>query len=274
MGSGLRRWTCATEEAGLPLLLQSVTLTRDHDGLAAVQETIEERCREDFVSEHRAPLRDELIGRDERARLLVAPCNEREEEMGAASLERQVPEFVDQEQFRLRVEAQPFFEIAFGFRAGERSQQRRRACEQRRGPGLDEGSPDPNREMRLTDARWSEDQHILRLRDETSGGELADKLCVDRGLELEVELLEGLDRGEMGDLDAHLNALASLGLKLIGQHLVDEIEVRRLGARRLGEHGVEALHDVEQMQLLEAFEHARVDDVTAHGAASLLMATA
>ena len=56
----------------------------------------------------------------------------------------------------------------------------------------------------------------------------------------------------MGDLDAHGHALLLLGLGLLGEELVQEVEVGGLGARRGGEDGVEALGDGAEPQLDEA----------------------
>ena len=57
-------------------------------------------------------------------------------------------------------------------------------------------------------------------------------LCVDRRLELEVELLERLHRREVRDLDAHRDALLLLGVELLAEQLVEEVEIGRLACAR------------------------------------------
>lgn len=52
--------------------------------MAVVQEPVEDGRGEHVVAEDLAPLRDELIGRDEEAAFLVAARDELEEEMAVA----------------------------------------------------------------------------------------------------------------------------------------------------------------------------------------------
>lgn len=89
-------------------------------------------------------------------------------------------------------------------------------------------------------------------------------LASSEGLELEVEVVEGLDGGEVGDLDAHGHALLLLGLGLLGEELVQEVEVSGLGPRRSGEDGVETLGDGAEPQLDEALLDASAGQF-AHG---------
>jgi hypothetical protein len=84
---------------------------------------------------------------------------------------------------------------------------------------------------------------------------------IDRRLELEVELLEGLHAGEVSDLDPHCDALLLLGLGLLGEELVEEVEIGRFGARRGRQDGVEALRDGAEAQLDEALFDASADEL-------------
>ena len=86
----------------------------------------------------------------------------------------------------------------------------------------------------------------FRLREKAPGRELAYEALIDRRLEFEIELVEHLDRREVRDLERHRHAGALLGLDLLPQHTVEEIQVRRLGARGIIEHGIEALGDVAE----------------------------
>lgn len=57
----------------------------------------------------------------------------------------------------------------------------------------------------------------------------------------------------MGDLDAHGDALLLLGLGLLGEELVEEVEVGRLATSRGREDAVEPLRDGAEAKLKEPF---------------------
>ena len=77
-----------------------------------------------------------------------------------------------------------------------------------------------------------------------AGRELADEPLIDRRLELEIEVVERLHRREVRDLEAHRDARPLLGIDLLPQDAVEEIEIGRLGPRGVIEDGVEPLGDV------------------------------
>src|SRR5215470_5840773 len=93
----------ATDQAGLLFLAQAKALALNHQGVAVMKQAVENRGGEDVVAEDGAPLRDELIGRDQQAGAFVTTRDELEKQVGAAPLERQVPELVDDQQLRLCV---------------------------------------------------------------------------------------------------------------------------------------------------------------------------
>jgi len=128
-------------------------------------------------------------------------------------------------------------------------------------PSLDGGAAECDREVRLADAGWPEHEHVLGAGDEAARGELANELGVDRRLELELELVECLHRREVCDLDPHRDALLLLGLRLLAEDLVEEVEVRRLGTRCLRQDPVEALRDRAEPQLEQPLLDARTDEV-------------
>ena len=74
-----------------------------------VQEAVEDRCGEHLVAEDGPPLRHELVRRDDHRALLVPTCDELEEQVRAALLERQVPELVNDEELRLGIEREPTY---------------------------------------------------------------------------------------------------------------------------------------------------------------------
>ena len=139
-----------------------------------------------------------MVGGDKHRAALVPTRDELEEQVRAAPLERQVAEFVDDQQLGLGEEGELVGELAFGLGLGEGGEQRGRADEQDGVAGLDDGAAQRDGEMGLADARRTEQQDVVAGGDEAAGGELAYELGVDAGLELEVEVVEGLRRREDG----------------------------------------------------------------------------
>jgi hypothetical protein len=60
--------------------------------------------------------------------------------------------------------------------------------------------------------------------------------------------------------DPHRDALARLRRELVAEQLVEEVEIRRLGARRLGEHSVETFSHVPEIDAAQVLDDACVDD--------------
>jgi hypothetical protein len=69
------------DQTDLACLFQPIAVALDHQRVAVMQELIEDCRCEDLVAEDGAPLRDQLIGRDQQAAALVASGDELEEEM-------------------------------------------------------------------------------------------------------------------------------------------------------------------------------------------------
>jgi hypothetical protein len=74
--------------------------------------------------------------------------------------------------------------------------------------------------MGLPNTWRAQEDDVLAVRDEPALGELLDPLLVDRRLEGEVEGLEGLDVGELGERGAEGDVLLQLGGDLLAQDLV------------------------------------------------------
>jgi len=118
--------------------------------------------------------------------------------------------------------------------------------EAHRVPGLDGLDAEGDGEVGLADAGRAEQDDVLGALDEAQAGELPDLLAVDRGLEVEVELIEALDPGQPGQLEAALDAALMppppLGLQGLGEEaLVVEIALGRVLAHAI-ELGQQVLH--------------------------------
>ena len=99
--------------------------------------------------------------------------------------------------------------------------------------GFHDGAAERDGQMRLADARRTEDQHVFRLREKSAGRELAHQPLIDGRLEFEIEVVQRLDGRKVGDLEGHGDARALLGVHFLAQDPVEEIEVRRLGPGRV-----------------------------------------
>ena len=97
-------------------------------------------------------------------------------------------------------------------------------------------------------------------REKARGRQLAHESLIDRRLEFEIEVVERLHRRKVRDLQAHRDARPLLGVDLLSQDAVEEIEIGRLGARGVIEHGVEAVGDVPEPQARELLDDAGVND--------------
>ncbi len=140
--------------------------------------------------------------------------------------------------------------------------------------GLDDGAAERDGEVRLADAGRAEEQDVLAPAMKRPVASSRTSFAVDGRLELEVELLERLHRREVGDLDAHGDALALLGVDLLAQQLVEEVEVGRLGARGLGQDRVEALGHVAEAQPDQVLVDTGVDEFGSCRTASSASTTA
>jgi hypothetical protein len=89
---------------------------------------------------------------------------------------------------------------------------------------------------------------------------------VDARLELEVEVVERLHAREVGDLDAHGDALALLRADLLLEQRVEEVEVGRLGVSRGGEQRIELIGEAPEAKPAEVIQHAGARDLGAHAA--------
>ena len=83
-------------------------------------------------------------------------------------------------------------------------------------------------QMALAGPRRTQEQHIAVFADEPAGGQIIDLFLLDRGIELPVEVLQGLEVPEGRDLDA------SLDLTLLSdQQFILEDQFQELGMRQM-----------------------------------------
>ena len=89
-------------KAALSLGAESVAVAADGQHVAVMQEPVEDRGCDHWISKHGAPFGNTAVGRDQHGAGFVAPADQLEEEVCRIGLQRQVPEFIDDQQLRLR----------------------------------------------------------------------------------------------------------------------------------------------------------------------------
>ena len=140
----------------------------------------------------------------------VAGGDELEEQVRGFGFEGDVADLVDDEQ-RVAAEAdelglQPAGVVGASARRATHSDGGR---EQDPVPGLAGADPQPDREVGLAGAGWSEEHDVVFGGDEVQGAQVGDEVAFEAAGVVEVELLDRLAGGEPGGADA---ALAAVGL--------------------------------------------------------------
>lgn len=98
-----------------------VAVAADGNDVAMMKQAVEDGGGHHRVSKDLAPFADGAVAGDEHAAALVAARHKLEEEVRGVWLERQVAEFVDDQELRLGTEAEPVLEAALGMGARERA---------------------------------------------------------------------------------------------------------------------------------------------------------
>src|SRR6266545_7504413 len=97
-GGGASRRSLSGGRDAESALAQAVALALEGDHGRVVDEPVDQGGGDHGVAEDLAPLLEAAVGGDDDRAALVAPGDEREEEVGCAALERQVADLVDDEQ--------------------------------------------------------------------------------------------------------------------------------------------------------------------------------
>ena len=178
------------------------------------------------VAEDLVPLGEAAVGGQDQGSLLVAAGDELEEQMRAVTVDRDVADLVDDEELGLAVKLQTLLDPVLGIGLGQ-------GRDKRHGLGKvgpvafgDRLDAQGHGQVSLPDARRAQEDDVLAISDKPALRELLDPLLVDRGLEGEVEALQGLDIGELGERRSDSDVLLLLGGHLLGEDLVQEVGIR------------------------------------------------
>ena len=127
--------------------------------------------------------------------------------------------------------------------------------------GLDGAVAEDRGEHRLANAGRADQQQIGLVLDEPQRREVLDQAAVQRGLGAEVELVERVAGGELGEAQSALEAALLDGVDFVGEQVVQELGVGGLVALGLLERGRELLGDGAQAQVVEVRAQLLVDGV-------------
>ena len=206
-----------------------------------MDEPVDHRDGGDLVAEDLAPGAEGLVAGDDQRGAFVARRDEAEHQVGGFGVERDVADFVDDQQRDERQPAQFGVEAVVAFGVGEPGDPFGRGGERDALAGEAGADRDGDREVGLAGAGRAEQDDVLAGVQEVELAEVLDDLALDRALEGEVELLERLAGGEARGLDAALAAVAlargDLGRE---QDLGEALIAPLLLARTLGELGQRA----------------------------------
>lgn len=170
-----------------------------------MNDPVDHRGGDGLIAEDPAPTAERQVARQDQRRVFVAAGNELEEQVRGVLLEREVADFVHDDQ---PVAAQPgelVGQPTLSVRVGESGDPV--GCGREQHPVPVPGGDDPERggEVSLPGSWRAEQDHVLRFEEEPGGGQRGDLLS-GVGLRVPVEVLEGLAPGEAGGLDPKLGA--------------------------------------------------------------------
>src|SRR5262249_62062646 len=126
---------------------------------------------------------------------------------------------------------------------------------------LDGAHAERDGQVRLPDTRRSLDEQRAVLADPVAGGERLDAPPLEGGLEREVEVRQGLARGQRREYERGPPPTLVAGTPLLLEQPVQEPMRRRLLGDRLAEPGRELLAGVHEAKLHQALAR----DVDVHG---------
>ena len=179
------------------------------------------------------------IGGKDGGALLVAGVDQLEEQVGAAGLDRQVADLIDDEQGDPVDVAQARLEGTGAFGLGERGNEFGQGREIDALMGLDGVHPQGDGQVALADPGRAEQVDGLATVDEAEFGQGEDAIAVETGLEAEVEGLQGLNPGEARGQQLGADAPGFAPGIFFGEQAVQGFQGGELLAFHLVEYAIE-----------------------------------
>ena len=178
--------------------LETVRLAFNVDDGAVMQDTVQDSGGDGDVGKDLVPLGEGLIGREDGGGLLIASGNQLEKQICALNVHREITDFVDNEHpvlgqhlelVQQAVLKKSFFEqlnelVTVDVVSGEPMLRRHKA----QGGG----------QMGFAHAGRAEEDHVFSVFQKAHSGQLIDLALINRGLEGEIEVVQGFLNREAG----------------------------------------------------------------------------
>ena len=181
------------------------------DNVAVVGEPVEQRGCHLGVAEHAWPFAKGEIGCDDDGRALVEPADEVEQELAAGLSERQVAEFIEDDEVH---PGQMLGDTTLSSVAGldlEAVDEVDHVVEATAGAGSDAASGDCDGQVGFACAGAADEHDVALLGDEAAAGEIIDERLIDRRA-FELEVIEILGQWQLGDGELVLDRRACFSL--------------------------------------------------------------
>jgi len=167
------------------------------------------------------------------------------------AIDRDIADLVDDQELGLAVKLQPLLDPVLGIGFCQGGDERHGLGEVGPvtfGDGLDAQS---DRQMSLANTGGPEQDHVLAVGDKAALGQVLDLFPVDRGLEGEVEVLERLDVGELGQGSPDGDVFFLLGGHFLREQLVEEVGVGEVVLGGFLKSRLQPLMDPVQPEMLQ-----------------------
>jgi len=225
-----------------------VALDVDHPRV--MKQPVQDGRGDHGVAEQLLPVPEALIRGQDRRALLIPVGNELEEQMRLPAVDRQISDFVNDDQ------AGSEEGLAPALRLLELTDQRLHGREVDLEPVAAGFDGQGDRQVRFTDSGRAQEDDVLVVGQEGQVEQRHDRLLVQLGMEGEVVFLDRLGEGQPRDLESRLDAALLLGRDFLLQQMIQEREVGGLILLGVGYDGVEHLRRADELQPLQVFLEA------------------
>ena len=161
-----------------------------------MQEAVENRRGQHLIVEDVAPIAEALVAGDDETRTFVAAHQSPEEQARFLPREWQRPERVENQQARVDQLLERPLEPMLVPRPHEPRHQRLNGEQEHREAGLDRFDAQRDAEMCLAHPGRAQEHDVLGALEKAQARQFADDRAVDRRLEGDVDLVDGLDPGK------------------------------------------------------------------------------
>ena len=229
------------------LSLKPVAVPLDVDDPAVMEQPVQDRRGDDLISEELLPVDKALVRGDDGGCLLVSGRDELEEEVRLLGAHGKISGLVHDDQARGEVR----FDLALAFlQLGDQGVHGGIEDLEAVAAGLDGKG---NGKVRFSDARGSQKDHVLVLRQKGEIEEFHDRLLFQLGMEGEVVFLDGLPHGEPRHAHRHVDPSFLLCRNLLFEEPVEEREVGHLVPFGKGHDRIEDLVHTGKFEFHEVF---------------------